>query len=131
MNIVKTFSFRSVLLLGGLCALTFAAQAQAPIARAKVPFDFATGRTMMPAGEYTIEAPELSGVILLHGDSGSSVLLFTTSSPAPVSTASPKLVFERRDGMAHLAGLEWPGGSTHVIPVFQRVTKGVTTAALH
>lgn len=131
MNIVKAFSFRSVLMLGGLCAMTLAARAQAPIAKAKVPFDFAAGRTMMPAGEYTIEAPELSGVILLHGDSGSSVLLFTTSSSAPLRAASPKLIFERRDGMAHLAGIEWPGASALVIPVFQPVTKGVTTAALH
>lgn len=131
MNILRTFSLRSVLVLGGLCAMTFAAQAQSAIAKAKVPFEFAAGRTMMPAGEYTVEVPGLSGVIMLHGDSGSSVVLFTTSSAAPLDTASVKLVFERRDGMAHLAGIEWPGASTHVVPVYQHVTKGATTAALH
>jgi hypothetical protein len=131
MNIVKTFSFRGVLVLGALCALTSAAQAQSEFAKAKVPFEFAAGSTIMPAGEYTVEVPDLSGVILLHGDSGSSVVLFTTSSAAPAMTSSVKLVFERRDGMAHLAGIEWPGASTHVMPVYQRVTKGVTTAALH
>ena len=110
--------------------MTFAAQAQSVIARAKVPFEFAAGRTMLPAGEYTIESP-LSGVVLLHSDSGSSVMLFTTDSSAPVTTAAPRLVFERSDGMAHLTGIEWPGASTRVIPVFQRITKGATTAALH
>lgn len=131
MNILKTFSFRSVLVLAGLCTMALAAQAQSVVAKAKVPFEFAAGSSMMPAGEYTVEVPELSGVILLHGDSGSNVVLFTTASPAPALTSSVKLVFERRDGMAYLAGVEWPGASTHVIPVFRRITKGVTTAALH
>lgn len=131
MNILRTFSPRHVLLLGGLCAMTFAAQAQSAIAKAKIPFDFAAGSAMMPAGEYTIEVPDLSGIMLLHGKSGNSVILFATSSSAPVETTSPKLVFERRDGMAHLAGVEWPGGSTHVVPVFERITKGTVAAALH
>lgn len=129
MHILRTFSFHSVLLLGGLCAITFAAQAQSIVAKATVPFEFAAGRSMMPAGEYTIELPGSSGVILLHGGPGGSVMLFTTSSAAPWETASPKLIFERRDGMAHLAGIEWPGGSARVIPVNQRITKGL--AALH
>jgi len=131
MNILRTFSCRGVLVLAGLCAMTFAAQAQSLIAKAKVPFEFAAGSTMMPAGEYTIEVPNVSGVILLHGDSGSSVALFTTSSSAPALSSSVNLIFERRDGMAHLAGIERPGESARVIQVYQHITKGVTTAALH
>lgn len=129
MKHLKTFSFRGVLVLGGLCALACAADAQSAVARAKVPFEFAAGRSTMPPGEYTLQ--DLSGVILLRGDSGNSALLFTTSSPAPAEGSSLKLVFERSGGMAYLAAIEWPGGSTHVIPVFQRAAKGVTTAALH
>jgi hypothetical protein len=131
MNILKTFSTRAVLVLGSLCAASLAAQAQSAIARATVPFEFAAGSAMMPAGQYTIEVPDLSGVLLLHGDSGSTVALFTTSSVAPVQSASARLVFERRDGMAHLAAVEWPGQSALVIPVFQHVTKGAISAALH
>ena len=129
MNNLKTFSLRSVLLLGSLGALTLSAHAQTAIARAKVPFEFAAAGAMMPAGEYTIDASDVSGVLVLHGSAGNSVAMITTFSDTTPPTASVRLVFERRNGMAYLTAVEWPDQSAQVVSMFKRVTKA-TTASL-
>jgi hypothetical protein len=111
---LKTLSVRAALVLGGLSALSLAADAQSPTARATVPFEFAAGGAMMPAGEYTIEMPDLSGVIFLHG-----------------TTSTAKLIFERRDGMVYLSSVELPGETAQLMSVFKHVTKGAVAAAIH
>jgi hypothetical protein len=128
---LKTLSVRAALLLGGLSALSLAADAQSAMAKATVPFEFAAGGSMMPAGEYTIDAPDLSGVLLLHGASGNSVALLTTLSGAVSTTSNARLIFERRDGMAYLSSVEWPGETVQVMSVFKHVTKGAVAAAIH
>ncbi|HTC89880.1 MAG TPA: hypothetical protein VK686_16345 [Bryobacteraceae bacterium] len=128
---LKTLSVRAALLLGGLSALSLAALAQSPIARANVPFEFAAGGAMLPAGEYTLDVADLSGVLLLHGASGNSVALLTTSSGAISNTSTAKLTFERRDGTAYLSSVEWPGETVQVMSVFKHVTKGAVAAAIH
>ncbi len=116
--------------LGALGVFAVGANAQSGIAKATVPFEFAAGGAMMPAGEYTVDVPDFSGVLLLHGFAGNSVALFSTfSGVAPVSTTA-KLIFERRDGMVFLSGVEWPGESAHVMSVFKHVTKGAVAAKL-
>src|ERR1700734_1348220 len=127
---LKTFSLRGALLLGGLCALTLGANAQSAIAKATVPFEFAAGGAMMPAGEYTLDVPDFSGVILLQGPAGNSVALLSTFSGAVSRTASAKLIFERRDGMVYLSAVEWPGQTAQLMSVFRHVTKGAVAAAL-
>jgi hypothetical protein len=128
---LKTLSVRAALVLGGLSALSLAASAQSPTAKATVPFEFAAGGAMMPAGEYTIDVPDLSGVIFLHGAPGNSVALLTTFSGAVSATPSARLIFERRDGMVYLSSVEWPGEIAQVMSVFKHVTKGAVAAAIH
>ncbi|MGA2881279.1 MAG: hypothetical protein ABSG13_20205 [Bryobacteraceae bacterium] len=128
---LKTLSVRAALLLGGLSALTLAADAQSAIAKASVPFEFAAGGAMMPAGEYTIDIPDLSGVILLHGAPGNSVALLTTFSGAISRESTSRLIFERRDGVVYLSAVEWPGETAQVMSVFKHVTKGAVAAAIH
>ena len=41
-----------------------------------------------------------------------------------------KLIFERRDGMAFLSAVEWPGESVQVMSPFMHVAKGAVAAAL-
>jgi hypothetical protein len=117
--------------LGGLSALSLAADAQSPTARATVPFEFAAGGAMMPAGQYTIEMPDLSGVIFLQGAHGNSVALLTTFSGAVATTSTAKLIFERRDGMVYLSSVELPGETAQLMSVFKHVTKGAVAAAIH
>lgn len=129
---VKTLSLRAALLLGSLSALTLTANAQSPIARASVPFEFAAGGVMLPAGKYSIEVPDLSGVLVLRGATGSSVALLTTfwgSMPSP--NASTKLIFERHDGMPYLSAVEWPDQSASVMSPFKHAMKVAATASLH
>jgi len=131
MNFLKTFSMRSVFLLGSLGALVLGAKAQSSVvARANVPFEFAAGGAMMPPGEYSLEVPDYSGVILLHSSTGNSVALLTTVSGTIAPATSAKLIFERRDGLAYLATVEWPDQSAHVIAASKHVAKGAATAAL-
>ncbi len=128
---LKTLSVRAALVLGGLSALSLAANAQSPSAKANVPFEFAAGGSMMPAGEYTINVPDLSGVLVLQGPSGNSIALLTTLSGTVSTTSAAKLTFERRDGTAYLSSVEWPGETVQVMSVFKHVTKGAIAAAIH
>jgi hypothetical protein len=127
---LKTLSLRSALLVSSLCALTLAANAQSPIARASVPFEFAAGGAMFPAGEYTVQVADVSGVIVLHGPAGNSAALLSTISGTLSGAATAKLVFERRAGVVYLSSVEWPGQTAQVMSVFQHVTKGTVAAAL-
>lgn len=122
-------SLRVSILAGTLAALTLTAHAQAPMARVSVPFEFAAGGAMMPPGEYTVSMADLSGVLLLKGSTGTSVVLFTTFSSGTSRTGMTQLVFDRRDGMPYLSAVESPDQSAHVISPFKAVTKGATLAA--
>jgi len=124
-------SLRFTILAGTLGALAFAAQAQSPVAKANVPFDFAAGGAMMPAGDYTVGMGDFSGVILLHGSSGKSIALLSTFSDASPSATAARLVFEKRDGMPYLSAVEWPGETAQVMSVFKHLTKGAVAVALH
>jgi hypothetical protein len=116
-------------LASALSVFALAANAQSPVAKANVPFEFAAGGAMMPPGEYTVDVP-ISGVILLHGSTGSSVALLTISSSQAAPSSTAKLLFERRDGVAFLAGVDSPNQSLRVTSPFMRVVKGATTASL-
>ena len=121
---------KTAFLTGALGVFTLAANAQSPVARATVPFDFAAGGAMLSAGDYTVDVPDFSGVIILHGPSGNSVALMTTFSDSIPHTNAAKLIFERRDGMAYLSSVQWPDQNAKVVSVFKRITKGAVAAAL-
>jgi hypothetical protein len=120
-----------VCLLGALGVFALAADAQSGVAKATVPFEFAAGGAMMPPGEYTVDVPDFSGVIMLHGSAGNSVMLLTFSSELKAPSGTAKLLFERRDGMAFLSGVEWPNEGVRIASPFVRVVKGAATASLH
>jgi hypothetical protein len=127
---LKTLSLRAALLLGSLGALSLAANAQTLIAKANVPFEFAAGGEMMPPGEYTVEVPDFSGVILLHGSAGNSIAMLSTFSGAGSGTTTAQLIFRRHDGMVYLSAVESPGQTAQVMSPFKHVTRGVVAAAL-
>ncbi len=128
---LTTHALRAALLVGSFAALTNAANAQSPIAKISVPFEFAAGGAMMPAGEYTVDISDVSGVILLQGAPGNSVALISIPSTQFSASGKAKLIFQKRDGMAYLSTVEFPDQSVRVSAPFQRVTKGATTASLH
>ena len=116
--------------LGALSVFAVAGSAQTMIATAKVPFEFAAAGAMMPAGEYTVDVPDFSGVLVLRGSTGSSVALLTVASQVAAPSGTAKLVFARRDGMAYLSSVQWPNHSILIVspPVHQ--AKAPVTAAL-
>jgi len=116
-------------LLGALGVFALAADAQS-VAQATVPFEFAAGGAMLPAGDYAVEVP-VSGVIVIHGSAGNSVTLLTIGSGLATSSSTAHLLFERRGGMAYLAGVEWPNQSVRLASPFMHVVKGPSTASLH
>lgn len=128
---LKTISLRAALLLGTFGALTVAANAQSPLAKASVPFEFAASGAMMPAGEYTINAADLSGVLVLRSATGASVALLTTFSSVPSTASTVRLIFERHDGMAYLSSVEWPGQSARVISALKPAGKTAVASAVH
>ena len=117
------------LLASALGVFALAADAQSPLTRANVPFEFAAGGEMMPPGEYTLDVP-VSGVIVLHGSSSNAVVLLTISSGLATPSGTAKLLFERRDGMAFFAGADWPDQSVRLVPPFMKIPKGAATATL-
>jgi hypothetical protein len=127
---MNTRFLRTAFLTGALGVFALAANAQSTVARATVPFQFAASGAMMPAGEYSVEVTDLSGLLLLHGSAGNSIALLTTFSGPIPNTTSAKLIFERRDGMVYLSAVEWLDQSAHVMSAFKRVTKGAVAAAL-
>jgi hypothetical protein len=127
---VKTLSLRAAMLAGCLTALTLGAQAQSLIARATVPFEFAAGGAMMPAGDYSVDVP-VSGVLLLHGPAGNSVALFSTFSGTDTGSSKAKLLFAKHDGVPYLSAVEWPGETAQVMSVFKPITKPIVAAVLH
>ena len=118
------------LLTSALGVFALAADAQSSIAKANVPFEFAAGGAMMPPGEYTVEVP-VSGVIVLHGSAGNSVAMLTISSGLATPPSTAKLLFERRDGVAFLSGVDWSNQSVRLTSPFMRIVKGASTASLH
>jgi hypothetical protein len=115
-------------LANALFASAFAAGPQSGVATASVPFEFAAGGAMMPPGEYTVDAP-ISGVIVLHGSASISITLLTVDSGLATPSGKAKLLFERRDGMAFLAGVDWPNQSVRLVQPM-RVPKGAASATL-
>jgi hypothetical protein len=116
-------------LLSALGVFALTAEAQSPVAKATVPFEFAAGGAMLPAGDYAVDIP-ISGVLVLHGSAGNSVTLLTIGSGIATASSTAQMLFERRDGVAVLAGVDWPNQSVRLASPFVPVVKGAASAAL-
>ncbi len=96
-----------------MCALAAAAamtmgtaKADVPVgtARAKVPFEFVVGGRTMPAGEYTISAPNAAGVVSIRAEGMSaSALAVGYRTDGAAAQNRPELVFVKKDGKLHLS----------------------------
>jgi hypothetical protein len=119
---------RVVWLLGSLLAFTFAANAQTSVANVHVPFEFAAGGKMLPAGDYSIESPELSGVLLIRGRAGNSVAVLATAGAPGTATSTVKLTFERRGAELYLCVLELPDETVTLVSPMISPAKATASA---
>ena len=90
-------TYRIVAILGILLMFAVAGYAQAPSkVEVNIPFEFSAGKTMLPAGTYSIKRMSGNNVTLRSEDGKSSVILnapVTNSSSDP--NAVERIVFER------------------------------------
>ena len=99
-----------------LCASAAAAQTSGPQrVVAQVPFAFSAGRTVLPAGKYTISVVNPSSdrtVLQIRSVDGraSAMILTNTVSGSPADNA--KLVFERYDNLYIFTTAQMAGAST-------------------
>jgi len=65
--------------------------------RASIPFDFTVGKTLMPAGQYTVRTDHIgSGVLCIEArDGGRPVMIMTNTAYAAHSKNESSLVFQR------------------------------------
>ena len=113
---------RFVCLLGSIGAFAATVNAQNALANVHVPFEFAAGGKMLPAGDYMLESPDLSSVLIIRGASKSVALLAMTASPGTM-TSTARLVFERKDGELFLSGVELPDETFHLTSPFTNLPK--------
>jgi hypothetical protein len=122
--------FVNIACLVGAALAVFAQTAPAQgLTRVSVPFEFAAGASMMPAGDYIIDMPN-SGVLILHGPAGASATLLTIASNTTTGSASAKLHFERKDGVTYLSGVDSLDESVRLASPFMRLGKVAASASL-
>jgi len=109
---MKRIITAAILLIGVTANISSRASAQEPEVKANVPFDFAVGTHVLPAGTYRIAA---------HGDSlafdnrDKKAFLFTQARPGETATEGrSKLVFDNVEGRYFLRKIETAFAKTSV-----------------
>ena len=107
---------KPILLLGSLLAFTLAGNAESLLANVHVPFAFFAGGKLLPAGDYTIQDTEMSGVLLIRGAAGTSVVVMSIPGAQGRDAATATVTFERHGAQLYLAGVEAPVESVRLYP---------------
>jgi hypothetical protein len=96
----------------GLLLAVSAAQAQEMRVKANIPFDFAVGKQILPAGEYTLvtEGSSSDAVVIRSDDSKSAILSLTHACSSSRRSDKTKLVFHTLAGRYFLSEI-WTEGN--------------------
>lgn len=80
--------------------------------RVNIPFDFIVGSQTLPAGQYSVGVPTITGVVSINcvDHKGASVMIGTMPQSAVGAQNEEKLVFHRYTNTYFLAQV-WAGGS--------------------
>lgn len=111
---MKNRLWRVVCLAGSIGAFTATVNAQDALANVHIPFEFAAGGKMLPAGDYMLES-DMSSVLVIRGTARSAALLMVTEGPA-VAGSKAELTFERRNGELFLSGVKLPERTFYLTP---------------
>lgn len=106
---------KTTLLFGGLVALATSLSAETPSISVNVPFSFVAGGNVLPAGTYTIEEPNMHGVLLLRGTQANSTAMVLAVNTGSSYANRADLKFNRRGGSVVLSTIEIPGGGTYML----------------
>ncbi len=85
-----------------------------------VPFDFAVGKTVMPAGHYVVQTNASRNNLMIRNDHHSAVVTTQTIDTSTGTGHSARLLFRHFDGHYVLAEM-WGDDQTygHAVPVVQ------------
>lgn len=75
--------------------------------QAGIPFTFASGGKLMPAGRCTSEQTASAVSLPIVGENGSSAMAAFPFPPERIAGWPPELVFDRSGGVAGLAGVRY------------------------
>lgn len=75
--------------------------------QAEIPFAFAIGGKLMPAGRYTIEQTACAATLRIVGENGSSAMATFAFLPERIAGWPPELVFDRSAGVPRLAAVRY------------------------
>jgi hypothetical protein len=102
--------FRFALLGLGLLLTVSAAEAQGPSVRATIPFDFAVGDQVLPAGEYVVSPEGVNVAIAIRSTEGGGTVLSTTQAcTSALPSQKTQLVFHLVGGRYFLSQI-WAQG---------------------
>ncbi len=101
-----------VTIMSFLCSLVIAGSAiDAGRLKAKIPFEFTVGKTMLPAGSYTVDSGVVRGCLQISAeDRSKSVFVNTFGGQTSNKPSEAKLVF-RRYGDQYFLWQVWNDGS--------------------
>jgi hypothetical protein len=125
-KIVTSLSFFAL-----LCASAHAQAAHAPV-KAHVPFSFAVGRELMPAGDYVISfvstQADLQTIVIKSADGRTARIVRMTSTQTSESRDEGRLIFNRY-GSQHFLSQVWePAERTGLVMRRSRAEREVEVA---
>jgi hypothetical protein len=100
-----------------LLAACVSLNAQSIRLSADIPFEFWAGRSLLPAGQYTVERSHNSPSLVVLRSSEDTRTAMVLVSPADAGTAKPTLLFHRY-GNAHFLAALWNslGAAAALVP---------------
>ncbi len=105
--------FKTTLLFGGLVALAASLSAESALLSVNIPFEFVAGGSVMPAGAYTIDQPNMHGVLLLRGSQPNSTALVLAVNSGASNADHAGVTFSRRGSANVLSTVSIPGGPSY------------------
>ncbi|HXJ41671.1 MAG TPA: hypothetical protein VNH18_20515 [Bryobacteraceae bacterium] len=110
-NTLRTLLAFSILAVSGAAVPAWAADGE-PM-HVTVPFSFRAGRTILPAGDYTVSNDD-SGIVMIKGSGGSAILLAISNTDAEARKSG--VSFERAANGYCLKSVHgWGKGTSAVV----------------
>jgi hypothetical protein len=82
------------------------------LASVTIPFEFMVGRTILPAGDYTVDRNASTGILSLHGTSGqadSQLMILSYPVESAQVHKGINLVFDQFGSHRYLSEVRYPG----------------------
>ena len=110
----------AAMLVGALATSVQAQSGSSQRIVASIPFSFSVGKTILPAGKYTITVVNPSSdhsILQIRSSNGRSSAMTTTTGVTGIVSENSKLVFERDGDRYYFAQAQMAGNSTSLAAV--------------